>query len=141
MGCLQSSLPGRRARSLFLEQRVHHVYDRRELWRGDADHVRAAVQDFQGSLEPDDRGPRLQRPQVLHGDEWETVRRTHFQLQAGATAREEEGEGARGVVAPTGADASLEPQPAKRLHERKRLNKKEKGKKGGNTHEAEKRKR
>ena len=47
-----------------------------------ADHVPRAVPDLEGALEPDDRRPRLQRPQDLHGDELAPLRRPHRQLQS-----------------------------------------------------------
>ena len=53
------------------------------LFSGDhADHVPRAVPDLEGALEPDDRRPRLQRPQDLHGDELAPLRRPHRQLQS-----------------------------------------------------------
>lgn len=72
---------GSRAGFVFLEQRVHLVDDRREQSRDHPDHVFPAVSRVQRALEPNDRGARLQRAQNLDGDELETVRRPHGQLQ------------------------------------------------------------
>ena len=46
-----------------------------------ADHVPRAVPHLEGALEPDDRRPRLQRAQDIHGDELAPLRRPHRQLQ------------------------------------------------------------
>jgi len=62
-------LPGSGASAVLLEQRLCDTADRGELWRRAAHYVPSALQDLQGALEPDDRRPRLQRPQDLHGDE------------------------------------------------------------------------
>lgn len=72
---------GSRAGFVFLEQRVHLVDDRGEQSRDHPDHVLPPVSRVQRALEPNDRGARLQRAQNLNGDELETVRRPHGQLQ------------------------------------------------------------
>lgn len=67
-------IPGGRAGTLLLEQRIHNVSNGGEQSRDHADHVPGAVSDQQGALEPDHRGARLQRAQDLHGDELQALR-------------------------------------------------------------------
>lgn len=68
-----------------MEQRVHHVADGGEQSRDHADHVSRPLSDFEGALEPDHCRARLQCAQDFHGNELQTFRRAHGQLQIGTT--------------------------------------------------------
>ena len=76
-----SAVAGGGAGAVPVEQRVRHVADRGEQRGHHAHHVPGAVPHQQGALEPDHRRPRLQRPQDVHGDELEALRRAHRHLQ------------------------------------------------------------
>ena len=70
---------------VLLEQRVHHESDWRKL-NGDLnDHVSRSLPDLKGTLEPDDRGSGLQRPEDIHGNQQQAVWRTDVQLQGRTT--------------------------------------------------------
>ena len=67
---------------VLLEQRVHHVPDRGEQPGDHAHHVPGPVSHLQGALEPDHRSLSLQRPQNIHGNELQAIRRPHRILQS-----------------------------------------------------------
>lgn len=75
---------GCRACSLLLEQRVHHVSDKRQRCRDSTDHVSSIVSKQQESLEQNHPWAHLQRFEAVHGDEPETVRRLHSEIQSWA---------------------------------------------------------
>ena len=81
---LVAPLPGRRARALPLEQRVHNPAHRGEQRDHTAHPLPLLDAHLQRALEPEHHLARLQRAQAVRRDEPEALRRAHAELQARA---------------------------------------------------------
>lgn len=70
--------------SLLLEQRIHHVFNKRQRLRDSTDHVSSIVSKQQESLEQNYPWTYLQCFEAFYGDEPKAVRWLHSEIQSWA---------------------------------------------------------